>query len=371
MNETGRKPAVTAKNIIRVLSVIVIIIFFCPTFLVSCSGQTIDVSAMNVVGGIKSYGESVVKPQPLLLICLLLPIAIFVILFLNKKFTDDKAALITAICAAVDLIVWIIFRVQAKKAALKNYCTFKVTGWYVFNIIFLICIIALAVLVLFRVIHMQEDLVVRFRGSGAQDALNQMASAVKGLAENVSANVGNGGVPKEDIMGYCAKCGTPLIFGDKFCTSCGRPVPEDIIAEAEEERRAAEEARRAAEEARRAEEEARRAAEEAARREAEERARREAEERAKREAEERARREAEAEARRAEAEARRAEEAARREEEAARRAEEVRVETDELTEKELSKLAYGSSPRPAFCSRCGAKLASDAVFCSACGTKIV
>ena len=358
MNETGRKPAVTAKNIIRVLSVIVTIIFFCPTFLVSCSGQTIDVSAMNVVGGIKSYGESVVKPQPLLLICLLLPIAIFVILFLNKKFTDDKAALITAICAAVDLIVWIIFRVQAKKAALKNYCTFKVTGWYVFNIIFLICIIALAVLVLFRVIHMQEDLVVRFRGSGAQDALNQMASAVKGLAENVSANVGNGGVPKEDIMGYCAKCGTPLIFGDKFCTSCGRPVPEDIIAEAEEERRAAEE-------------EARRAAEEAARREAEERARREAEERAKREAEERARREAEAEARRAEEEARRAEEAARREEEAARRAEEVRVETDELTEKELSKLAYGSSPRPAFCSRCGAKLASDAVFCSACGTKIV
>ena len=58
MNETGRKPVVTAKNIIRVLSVIVTIIFFCPTFLVSCSGQTIDVSAMNVVGGIKSYGES-------------------------------------------------------------------------------------------------------------------------------------------------------------------------------------------------------------------------------------------------------------------------------------------------------------------------
>ncbi|HSR47385.1 MAG TPA: zinc ribbon domain-containing protein [Anaerolineales bacterium] len=26
--------------------------------------------------------------------------------------------------------------------------------------------------------------------------------------------------------GFCAKCGNPLVLGDRFCSSCGQPVPE-------------------------------------------------------------------------------------------------------------------------------------------------
>ena len=50
---------------------------------------------------------------------------------------------------------------------------------------------------------------------------------------------------KEDIIGYCAKCGKPITYGHKFCISCGTPVPESMIAEAEAARKAAEEAARA------------------------------------------------------------------------------------------------------------------------------
>ncbi|RKM55225.1 zinc ribbon domain-containing protein [Butyrivibrio sp. X503] len=381
MNQAVKSPLLTAKNIIRVLSIIVTIIFFCPSFLVSCSGQTVEVSAMTGVTGVKSYGETVAEPHPIMLVCLLLPIAIFV-LMLIKKFRHEITALIVAIIALVDMIVWFIFRAGVKKAAEDKMCTVKTTGWFAFNIFLLLLIIILSVLVVIRVIRMQENLVDRFTGEGAQHTFSQMSAAVSQmtqtvgqLAGNVSSNVGKARVPKEEIMGYCIKCGTPLIFGNKFCTSCGRSIPEDYIAEAEEERRIAEEARRAAEEAARkeAEERARREAEERERREAEERARREAEEAARREeealrrAEERARRE-EAAARRAEEEARREEAAERRSREAARRFEDVERYTDELTDREISKLAFGSGP--AFCSSCGAKLPKGAAFCSSCGAKV-
>ena len=406
MKEITRKPVITAENIIRVLSVIVTIIFFCPTFAMSFSEQKVGVSTMNLVGGIKYNGEALVKPQFILLLCLLLPIAIFVVLFI-RQITEERVTQIVVACAAADLFFTVISRAIASNAAAKNDFAFKSKAWFVFDIIFLLMIITLSVLVLLRFVYLEDDLLARFAGPDVKDTLTQVASSVGKLAENVSGSVGKNKIPKEDIMGYCFKCGAPIAFEDEICTSCGWPVPEDLIAEAEEERRAAEEARRAAEEAARkeAEERARREAEEKARREAEERARREAEEKARREAEEKRR--AEEEKRRAEAERRRAEEEAWREEEEERRrrAEARRRDeagrrrvapprrgeedgyldddyVDERTDKELAKLAYGpgsdskrgsgsrAKSRVAFCTRCGEKLPGDAVFCPYCGKRL-
>jgi ribosomal protein L40E len=357
MNEAEKKPVVTVKNILRVLSVIVTIIVFCPTFLVSCSGQKIDVSVMTAVGGLQSYGETVVEPHPIMLIALLLPVAVLVILFI-KKIADEKAALITAICGGIDLVVWFVFRSAVKKAAEENYCTFKATGWFTFNIISLVVIVVLSVLVVAKILNMQEDLLKRFSGTGAQNTLNQMSAAVSQmsssvsqLAENVSANVSKNKIPKEDIIGYCAKCGSPIVYDNRFCTSCGTPVPESMIAEAEAARKAAEEARIAAEEA------ARKEAEEKARREAEEAARREEE--AKKAAEEAARREAEEKAKRE------AEEAAKQEEQ--NKAAEETANSPVVEQEPVQMVAESKS---VFCTKCGAKLAEDAVFCEKCGAKV-
>lgn len=306
----GKASLFTIKNILRVLSLLCIIFVFCPSFLVSCSDQTVEVNVMTAVGGLSSYGTTVVDPHPIMLICLLIPIAVLALMFI-KKFTDNKTAMITAICGAVDIIVWFIFRSSVRKVAEEHYCEFKTTGWYVLNIIALLLTVLLSALVVLMKIQLDTDLIKLFSGGGTKEALgqmsatmSQMSSAVSQLASNVSTNIGNK-KQKEDAIGFCAKCGSPISYGCQFCTSCGTPVPESMLAEAEAAKKAAEEA-------------ARKAAEEAARKAAEEAARKEAEEHV------------------------------------AQAGQEVQ----------------SNNEKPKFCQNCGAKLSSDAAFCESCGAKV-
>lgn len=88
----------------RVLSLFCIIFVFCPSFLVSCSGKQVNVNVMTAVGGMSMYGERVVDPHPIMLICLLIPIAMLVLLFI-KNFADKKTAIIVAVCAVIDTVV--------------------------------------------------------------------------------------------------------------------------------------------------------------------------------------------------------------------------------------------------------------------------
>lgn len=264
-NGNGRKSVFSVKRILKVLSLLCIIFVFCPSFLVSCSGQKVNVSVMTAVSGVSVYGEKVVDPYPIMLVCLLIPIVMLVLLFI-KKFTDNKTALIISICSIVDFVIWLVFRVSVKKIAEENYCEFKTTVWFVINMIVLILVILLSALVVMKKMQMDTDLIMVFSGGGTQDALNQMSatmsqmsSAVTQLAGNVASNISNK-AQKENAIGFCSKCGSPIYYGCKFCTSCGTPVPESMIAEAEAAKKAAEEA---------AEEAARKAAEEAARKEEE------------------------------------------------------------------------------------------------------
>lgn len=322
----------TVKNILRALEVFLIVFVFCPSFLVSCSGQTVNVSAMNAAVGMKSdtLGQ-ISEAKPVMLICLILPILMLVIIC-AKKMIDNKAALLIILCAAIDFVVWLIFRESVKKYAEDNYCSFKTTGWFVFNIIVLVIIILISIAVAVDKLKMDSDLINATTGSGTQDALNQMSnavtqmsSAVTQMAGNVASNIKTSKVP---VIGYCQKCGAGIPFDNRFCTSCGNPVPEDLIAEAEAKKKAEEEA-----------EAARIAAEEAARKETEEKARIAAEEAARKEAEEKAKNES---------------------------------EEENTTEKGLSDQEGEQieNDRPMFCQQCGAKLDPDALFCMTCGTKV-
>lgn len=265
-----KKLSVTVKNIIRTLTFCCVILFFCPMFMVSCSDSDwgvdtdlIKVSAVTAIKGITSYGETIVSPQPLLALCLLLPIVALVFLFI-KKFTDKQTSAAVCGMTVLDLIIWIIFRTSAKKFAEDAQCQFKTTGWYVINIIALLLILIFTVLILINRLQMQTDLMDVFSKKDIHNAMGQMSDTVGHFSNTMSQMAGNvaGNIRKrtmkEDIIGYCAKCGKPITYGHKFCISCGTPVPESMIAEAEAARKA-EEAKRK-EEARR--EEAKRIAEE-------------------------------------------------------------------------------------------------------------
>lgn len=308
---------ITVKNIMRVLSLCCIAFVFCPTFLVSCSGQNIEVSVMTAVGGLSSYGETIVEPKPIMLICLLIPITMLVFLFL-KKFAEKINAIVIGVCGIVDTVIWLIFRSVVKKMAEENYCTFKSTAWFVINLIFLEIIVILSALVILKKVQMEEELIARISNKELQDKINQVGSAVATvsgqiteMAGNVASNVKNK-MDKKEYIGYCAKCGTGIEYGTRFCSDCGTPVPESMIAEAEEKRRIAEEQARLEEERRRAEEQAKLE-----------------------------------------------EEKKRAEEQANQVATNARNEESVKTEKSL------------FCPACGNKLKEDAVFCDKCGKRVV
>lgn len=227
----------TVRTILRVLAIICIVVVFCPTFLVSCSGQNMEINVMTAVFGVKMYGEWASYPNPLMLICLILPVVIFVRLF-SKKHKNRLDAMIIAICGVIDLIIWFIFKTVVKSAADKNYCTFNTTGWYTLNIISLVFIILLSVIVLIRKLEMDKNLLPVNVGE-AQETLNQMSNAVTKIADNISSNVRNRKAMGNDTIGYCGKCGSPIEYGCDFCTSCGTPVPQSMKDEADAERKAA------------------------------------------------------------------------------------------------------------------------------------
>lgn len=156
MNES-KKIAVTVKNVIRAALMLCIIFVFCPSFLVSCSGQSMNVSVMTAVGGVSMYGERVVDPHPVMLICLILPIVMFVFLFI-KKFSEKRNAVLILTGSAVDAVVWILFAIAVKNKAEENYCEFKVTAWYVINMIVLLLICAVCLMILLNKISMEAQL---------------------------------------------------------------------------------------------------------------------------------------------------------------------------------------------------------------------
>lgn len=317
-NGVKKKSVLTVKNVLRALTILGIIFVFCPSFLVSCSGEDVNVSVMTAVGGVKVYGERVVDPNPIMLICLVLPIVALVFLLI-RKFNDRKTAGVILGCTAADLIIWFIFRTAVKNYAEENYCTFKTTPWFVINVIVMIIVILISAIVVAGKLQMETDLIAVVTGKGSQEALDQMSAAVSQMSGAVTKMAGkvvnniNNKPKKENIIGYCAKCGSPIEYGCKFCTSCGTAVPESMIAEAEAARKAAEEAaRKAAEEA----EAARKAAEEA---------------------------------------------------EAARKA----AEAEEAPQSEQeTHVSQGNSTNQLYCRQCGAKLDRNAKFCQFCGAKV-
>ena len=185
MAENNGKSLFTARQIMRVLSFICIVVVFCPSFLVSCSGQSKGISVMTAVGGLSVYGESIAKPQPLMLICLLLPAVILALLFM-KKLPEKQNALIIAICGISDFVIWMIFKAVVKKIAEDHYCEFKTTGWYLLNNLALFFLILFAILILLQKLEMDTDILSLLSGGGTKEAMNKMSESLAKISDSLT-----------------------------------------------------------------------------------------------------------------------------------------------------------------------------------------
>ena len=185
MAENNGKSLFTARQIMRVLSFICIIVVFCPSFLVSCSGQSKGISVMTAVGGLSVYGETIAKPQPLMLVCLLLPAVILALLFM-KKLPEKQNALIIAICGISDFVIWMIFKAVVKKIAEDHYCEFKTTGWYLLNNLALFFLILFALLILLQKLEMDTDILALLSGGGTERAMNKMSESLAKISDSLT-----------------------------------------------------------------------------------------------------------------------------------------------------------------------------------------
>ena len=185
MAENNGKSLFTARQIMRVLSFICIVVVFCPSFLVSCSGQSKGISVMTAVGGLSVYGESIAKPQPLMHICLLLPAVILALLFM-KKLPEKQNALIIAICGISDFVIWMIFKSVVKKIAEDHYCEFKSTGWYLLNNLALFFLILFALLILLQKLEMDTDILSLLSGGGTEGAMNKMSESLAKISDSLT-----------------------------------------------------------------------------------------------------------------------------------------------------------------------------------------
>lgn len=210
MGETVQgKILLSVKNVLRILSLLVLVIVFCPCFLVSCAGKTVNVNVMTAVGGLESSGTTIVDPHPIMLIALLIPIVLLVVLGL-KKLASQKAALMCLVLAVVDFLVWLAFRGAVKALAEESYCSFETTAWFYINLVALVVIGLLCAVTMTLKSNLNVSIVEIFNKATNSNAQSTMKS------------------PSVNVIAYCPKCGGPIEADYEFCVKCGNKIPDNM-----------------------------------------------------------------------------------------------------------------------------------------------
>lgn len=214
------------KNIVRILALVGMVFFFVPTFLVSCSGQTMKLSVMDCMMGLEVQGEKLTDAHPVCILYLLIPIAIFAIWQLKKQLNEKQMVLIATICSVVDLVMWFILSSQVKAAAEENYCSAKPTIAYWINVILWIVMLILDLAMVFGYLSPDggaddiKDTAGKLAGTAAkkaQEASGKIQENVKQQMEQRTANNAR----------ICPKCGSRIPDENKFCTNCGTLVDDE------------------------------------------------------------------------------------------------------------------------------------------------
>ncbi len=192
------------KHIVQILALIAAILFFVPTMCVSCSGIDIRVSGAKIMTGISLYGEKISDPVPIVILSLLLPLGAAAVWFIKKGGRERLIAILSAVMALIDFILWIVVRTRVKAVAVENYCTCKVNAGYVILLIILILLMAANVMIMLGAVSAESSLT----GAGGTDP--------GGTPQGKPPDPGD-----QQNRIFCPNCGAALAPGSKFCGKCG------------------------------------------------------------------------------------------------------------------------------------------------------
>ena len=163
----------TVRNVLKILAALGVVFAFCPSFLVSCMGEDMKIDVTTGIQGIPDFD---INGSPFLVLCILIPIAVLVLLFI-KKIAQKTSATIILIATFLDFLIWIIFRNQVKKLAEGNGCGFKCTTWFWIDMIVLVLIILATALVVAGKAELDQMAATMFSTFGAQGTVEAPAEA--------------------------------------------------------------------------------------------------------------------------------------------------------------------------------------------------
>lgn len=204
----------TVAWLIRILSIIGVIMFFCPTFLVSCGPEEKAISTLNIVTGIEWQGSSS-DPYPGWIVIAIVAIALLILSFVMSSSKNGSIGIM--VLALLDIILFGALNVAIKKFALENGMGYKTTVLFGLNILLMIVIIAFAVLSIILKRELDSGFGEFFSGGGPRPPRPGMGPGGPGVP---GGGPGPAGPPP---LAFCPECGTKN-EGTAFCKNCGHKL---------------------------------------------------------------------------------------------------------------------------------------------------
>lgn len=243
------------KGIIRLIAFIAVVMFFVPSFAVSCGGYgSVSFSQANLAIGKTIEGNRTGFFPPFLL-ALLIPVAIIVISFLWKKENEKMMSLFSAIGGAAGFVMVLVMRIALFiyiKANADEFYGLDIKTHFKFGAFFImllyIGIVAVSLLSMLQVIDadqcfLKEETIKKLAGSMAlqpnpqpgvppQQPIQPQAPVTGAPQQPVQPQVtAEPQQPQEAVaqtaatvnpgVKFCSRCGNHLTAEMKFCGKCG------------------------------------------------------------------------------------------------------------------------------------------------------
>lgn len=212
----------TVRMAMKMLALLGILFVFLPSFVVSCAGEKVNVNVMTAVKGVEANGTVISEPNLIMLLCLIIPIAVIVLLTV-QKFNESQTSIIILASMAVDFIIWLVFRSKVKELAESSYCEFKTTIWFFLNMLGMLLMIALAVLVMLRKLALDTPLKDVLKNLNVDGIVKIQKKDSEAMDMN-QAQPEDSAASNEEQLRFCTECGAKLSSEARFCVKCGAKV---------------------------------------------------------------------------------------------------------------------------------------------------
>ncbi|NLY49181.1 MAG: zinc-ribbon domain-containing protein [Clostridiales bacterium] len=216
--ENNRK-GINIGILIKIVTLLLVIMFFVPLFAVSCSGQIFEFSAARLTTGYSYQGDKLVEPHPVCILLIILPVAVFAASFLIKN--SKLLSLLSGASGIINIIMLASIISNAKNEAARNYMEFETRVGFYLSLLLNLVLIGLAVIE-FAGITGKTPLLQDSGGAAASSRICTQCGTPLKAGDIFCGQCGN---KYEEVTytaaRFCTNCGNQLKEGENFCTNCG------------------------------------------------------------------------------------------------------------------------------------------------------